>query len=267
MELSESQMQTLLAPIRRVAGTTDFAHASAASFGQVFSASKAVFVERRTGAAAATSRSPDDVHFVNWPSWCKAHYCAHVRDHDPIGRWLATDEARLGASVACLSDLVPAQRLVRAPYYTDMMRPGGARHVMTLVVRNGDEIAGALSLVRDAASDDFNGGERALACTIAPVLGLAYAIAAERQAHARSMPGNSRTSRPIDGIDALTPRERQVMQLVVRGHSNKAIARMLDASPWTIKNHLRAIFEKMQVPNRTALCARAGGGFDLPAAR
>jgi DNA-binding NarL/FixJ family response regulator len=129
---------------------------------------------------------------------------------------------------------------------------------MTLVVRNGDEIAGALSLVRDAASDDFSGSERALACTIAPVLGLAYAIATERQALARSAPGSSP---PIEGIDALTPRERQVMQLVVLGHSNKVIARMLDASPWMIKNHLRAIFEKMQVPNRTALCARVGGGL------
>ncbi len=258
MEFSECQMQTLLEPIRRVRGTTDFAQASAASFGQIFSASKAVFIERQSGSAAAISRSPDDVHFVNWPSWCKPHYCAHFRDRDPIGRWLASAEARRDVSVACLSDLVPAQRLVRAPYYTDMMRPGGARHVMTLVVRNGDAVAGALSLVRDAASDDFSGDERALARTIAPVLGLAYAIAAERQAHAR-MP------RSIDGIDALTPRERQVMGLVVQGHSNKVIARLLDASPWTIKNHLRAIFEKMQVANRTALCARVGGGFGPPA--
>lgn len=259
MDLNPTQMRALLEPIRRVASVADFARASAASFGDVFAASKAVFVERHPGAATTAARSQDDVHFLNWPAWCKAHYCAHVRAHDPIARWLASADAQRGESVACLSDLVPARQLLRTPYYNDMMRPGGARHVMTLVVRNGDEVTGALSLVRDAACDDFSHPERELARTVAPVLGLAYAIAAERQGRTAS------ARQHIDGLALLTPRERQVMQLVVQGHANKVIARLLGASPWTIKNHLRAIFDKMQVSSRTALCARVGRvADDLP---
>lgn len=45
----------------------------------------------------------------------------------------------------------------------------------------------------------------------------------------------------------LTPREREVMALVVRGMLNKQIAAVLGASEKTIKIHRRRVMEKMQV--------------------
>jgi len=60
-------------------------------------------------------------------------------------------------------------------------------------------------------------------------------------------------------LEALTPREREVAALVARGQSNKDIARALDASPWTVKNHLRAVFRKTGVHNRTGLCLLLAG--------
>ena len=92
MDLSDQQLRTVLDPIRWVSGVGDFAMAAAESFGQVFGARKAVFVDR--GSAGGGLLSPDDVHFVNWPSWCKSHYCEHVRRRDPIRRWLSAVEAR-----------------------------------------------------------------------------------------------------------------------------------------------------------------------------
>jgi FixJ family two-component response regulator len=46
---------------------------------------------------------------------------------------------------------------------------------------------------------------------------------------------------------ALTPREREVMALVVRGMLNKQIAAVLGASEKTVKIHRRRVMEKMQV--------------------
>jgi DNA-binding CsgD family transcriptional regulator len=54
----------------------------------------------------------------------------------------------------------------------------------------------------------------------------------------------------------LTPMERRVAELAARGLSNKMIAKELFVAPNTVKNHLARIFEKLDVPNRTALAAK-----------
>jgi DNA-binding NarL/FixJ family response regulator len=49
----------------------------------------------------------------------------------------------------------------------------------------------------------------------------------------------------------LTARERDVLNLLSQGMSNAAIARRLDLTEKTVKNHLNHIFAKLQVSNRT----------------
>jgi DNA-binding NarL/FixJ family response regulator len=49
----------------------------------------------------------------------------------------------------------------------------------------------------------------------------------------------------------LSPRELEVLDLIVRGLSNKQIAYDLKISEETAKNHVKHIFEKLDVRNRT----------------
>ncbi len=49
----------------------------------------------------------------------------------------------------------------------------------------------------------------------------------------------------------LSPRELEVLQLVVEGHSNPKIASILYLSQCTIKSHIRSIFNKLGVTDRT----------------
>ncbi|TPG53050.1 DNA-binding response regulator [Sphingomonas glacialis] len=51
--------------------------------------------------------------------------------------------------------------------------------------------------------------------------------------------------------DALTPREIGVLQLVAEGKSNKVIAWELSISDDTVKAHLRSVFAKLDVNDRT----------------
>lgn len=50
---------------------------------------------------------------------------------------------------------------------------------------------------------------------------------------------------------ALTGREREILQLLVRGENNKSIAQTLFISEKTVKNHLSNIFQKIGVSDRT----------------
>jgi len=54
-------------------------------------------------------------------------------------------------------------------------------------------------------------------------------------------------------LDHLTHREQEVLSLIVRGHSNKEIARILDISNRTVEAHRASIMEKMQVKSLAEL--------------
>lgn len=51
-------------------------------------------------------------------------------------------------------------------------------------------------------------------------------------------------------LDALTPREREILSHLARGESNKAIARTLDISHDTVKLHVRHILAKLNMSSR-----------------
>lgn len=55
----------------------------------------------------------------------------------------------------------------------------------------------------------------------------------------------------------LTPREREVLEEIARGHANATIARHLSVSPKTVANHVSNIFAKLQVPDRSSAIVRA----------
>lgn len=50
---------------------------------------------------------------------------------------------------------------------------------------------------------------------------------------------------------SITERERQVLQLLADGRSNKEIAARLGLSPNTVKTHVARLFEKLRVARRT----------------
>jgi two-component system NarL family response regulator len=61
----------------------------------------------------------------------------------------------------------------------------------------------------------------------------------------------NRVNRPTTPCDVLSRRELDVLEWVVRGYSNKQIARELCIDETTVKTHLHRIFEKLNVRDRT----------------
>jgi DNA-binding NarL/FixJ family response regulator len=62
---------------------------------------------------------------------------------------------------------------------------------------------------------------------------------------------------PEESFPELTSREREILDLIARGHTNTKIAARLFVSPKTVGNHISHIFTKLQVADRAHAIIRA----------
>jgi len=93
-----------------------------------------------------------------------------------------------------------------------------------------------------------------------------YAISAyiekqafDRAAFRRAVEQTRPMYQSMSALGALTEREREVLDLLAQGLTNKEIAEKLIITTNTVKRHLKAIFEKLDVHTRSAATAKVAG--------
>ena len=96
-------------------------------------------------------------------------------------------------------------------------------------------------------------GEGAGAVLIHTVLGERAQFHATRSVEVTRSDGGS----VDDGFDRLTPREREVLELMSVGLDNRAIAAKLDIQYTTVRGHVRSVIEKIGARSRLEAVARA----------
>ncbi|WP_457094950.1 LuxR C-terminal-related transcriptional regulator, partial [Microvirga sp. P5_D2] len=99
-----------------------------------------------------------------------------------------------------------------------------------------DELATALKIVRDGA------------VYVPPSVASTASLALEGQVLTTRAPKSS-------SADMLTQRQREVLELLLEGKSNKEIARMLNLGEGTVKIHMAALFRTFRVNTRAAAAA------------
>ena len=125
---------------------------------------------------------------------------------------------------------------------TAIRRQHGDARIIVLTMYQGDEdihqalkTGAATYLLKDALADDL--------------------IRVVREVHAGGHPIDENVRARLDERathPTLTPREVQVLKLVAVGHRNKEIAALLGLSDETVPVHLKNIFSKLGVNERTA---------------
>ena len=82
----------------------------------------------------------------------------------------------------------------------------------------------------------------------------------DRAAFRRVVEETRLTHHSLSELSALTDREHEVLDLLAQGLTNKEIAEKLYITTNTVKRHLKAIFEKLDVHTRSAATAKVAGG-------
>jgi DNA-binding CsgD family transcriptional regulator len=145
------------------------------------------------------------------------------------------------------SDRISRRELLRLEFYSEVMRPLGCEYQLTLWVRDQHTILGGFAF--DRFRRDFSDRDLQVLQLLHPHL-----VQFAKQA-AQRLP---------DAIAALTPRQREILSWAARGRTNAEIGKILWLSPATVRKHLDNIYDKLDVPNRTAAVSR-GYGISLPA--
>ena len=83
------------------------------------------------------------------------------------------------------------------------------------------------------------------------------AIAARMMNYFQSLDASASSAAPDHAFPELTPREREVLELIARGITNAEIAERLVISPKTVSNHITSIFSKLQIADRAQAIIRA----------
>lgn len=159
-------------------------------------------------------------------------YLEHFQPLDPLS------PSRFGQQVITVATMTPGICARHRHYYHEFMLPNHVCDMIEIFIRRGHRIIAGISLMRDIP---FSSEERLRAQAVQPLLGLAI--------HDFLQEDNNLTS-------ILTAKEREIVGMVCEGASNKLIARQLNISLSTVKTHLRNIFAKTEVINRTELVSR-----------
>lgn len=159
--------------------------------------------------------------------------------------------------------------------WLDQLRPtGGAAVLLPERARNGlDGTAGGIvsRLVAVAELAGLGLGALGRDASVEEIVAAIAAVGAgllaldRRQAAALWMPPEpviaSGAHAPAPGEEPLTPREREVLQLLAEGLPNKLIAQRLHVSDHTVKFHVSSIMLKLNAASRTeavTVAARRG---------
>lgn len=159
-------------------------------------------------------------------------YLEHFQPLDPLS------PSRFGQQVITVATMTPGICVRHRHYYHEFMLPNHVCDMIEIFIRRGHRIIAGISLMRDIP---FSSEERLRAQAVQPLLGLVI--------HDSLQEDNNLTS-------ILTAKEREIVGMVCEGASNKLIARQLNISLSTVKTHLRNIFAKTEVINRTELVSR-----------
>jgi DNA-binding CsgD family transcriptional regulator len=135
---------------------------------------------------------------------------------------------------------------------SEPLRLIGLHWGMDVFARLGNENIGDLRIWRRRERDNFSSHEFALAELVRPSFtsALARTRSEIRTIHAE-LPDTPAVSE--HALKALSPREQEVVSLIVEGLLDKQIAERLGISYTTVRTHVDRTFQKMGVSNRATL--------------
>lgn len=201
----------------------------------------------------SASRRPEFVSWRNYSAELVQKYLEYFYVYDPFyALWRSTQQQ----GVVHL-DNRPESRL--GPYIADFLGESDIVDEIGVLLEDGGDWA--LGIFLDRSGQAYSPGEVAHVADLFPVFDALHAQnrkrrgEVERRTDQKPSPGAAPATPSFDPEDwpALSPREREIVALVLKGHPPSGIASRLGITPGTVKNHRRNIYLKLDITSEREL--------------
>lgn len=147
--------------------------------------------------------------------------------------------------------------------YNEILAPLGVKDQLTMNIRHEQDLF-LISYDRDRA---YGENEQAMMMMFQPHVRMAWSnwhrmrgleqqlqMLEEKNTVSEASAKQAAAARKL--MDGLTPRQRNIAELVARGLENRAIAEALYIAPKTVGKHLENIFQTLEIHHRATLATR-----------
>lgn len=161
-----------------------------------------------------------------------------------------------------LRDIAP-DRFYHSEYYRSYYRRTGLAEEIGFVIALPNDMMLVISLMRAGTSAPFSDRDIAKLRRVEPIV---HATAARQWGNLGRQPGAYRTEKAFPdlgqqvasafemfGEGVLTRREREIVRMVLRGHSSESIGRQFQISTGTVKIHRKNIYGKLRISSQSEL--------------
>jgi DNA-binding CsgD family transcriptional regulator len=175
-----------------------------------------------------------------------------------------------------LHDIAP-DRFRQSEYFRTHYKRTGIGEEVGFVFDAGRGITGVASVARWTSSPALSRDELELLQAIEPAIGAFCSRHWGRINRAQLVPSDNAGASAVAALEdfaggILSARERQIMTMILQGHSTQSLAHHLDISPGTVKIHRKNVYRKLNISTQAELFAaylafvqaRSGGAGLFP---
>lgn len=207
-------------------------------------------VDHTTGRMLSSTAEPADLNITGLPG-----FNAAFDQHPGFAAYRC--RRLMPGRAAAMTDFVNLPTLRRLPLYTDYYQSRGAKDQLFCVVQPANQQGTALAFNR--ARPGFSYRDRAVVELVTPHLTQAITHRRRLASLTAAVRGLGRHTEQVEQalsrMSTLTVREREVVERLMGGISDREIARSLAISQRTVHKHLEHIYRKLRLGTRTSLIA------------
>ena len=178
-------------------------------------------------------------------------YESYYQFRDPI-----TPALQRRRRTTSVNEVISRPALERSEFFNDFLARDGLYYGINYYAYAGGANIGDLRIWRGSGKEDFSRREIEIVDAIGPAFTNAMRRALAREGGGRSGVSPGGLMERIASETRLTAREKEIAMSAALGKTDREVAGALGISVTTVRTHLKHIFAKLDVSNRTQLARR-----------